>query len=158
MFAARTGLHHHVGQLLVHNIQRLCRHLLPALHRSFRGHHRELHLWNEEVCALLCLYAILKTVTLHDLANRSIKFFMTHYRFEKDIEDMLGHAPNRYWKIMWRAVSPLLLICLLIYYIVNYVQGGTPTYQAWHKETVSWILLFSAQGYVCRPSLTTPSL
>lgn len=56
---------------------------------------------------------------------------------------MLGHAPNLYWKIMWRAISPLLLIALLIYYIVNYVLGGTPTYQAWDKETVSWILLFS---------------
>uniref|UniRef100_H2SKA2 Transporter n=1 Tax=Takifugu rubripes TaxID=31033 RepID=H2SKA2_TAKRU len=55
-------------------------------------------------------------------------------RFEKDIEDMLGHAPNLYWKIMWLAVSPLLLICLLLYYIINYILGGTPTYQAWNKH------------------------
>lgn len=75
------------------------------------------------------------------LANRSIKFFIPYYRFEKDIEDMLGHAPNIYWKIMWRAVSPLLLIALLIYYIVNYIMGGTVTYQAWVKENVSWMLL-----------------
>lgn len=50
---------------------------------------------------------------------------------------MLGHAPNLYWKIMWVAVSPLLLISLLIYYIVNYILGGTPTYQAWNKDLVS---------------------
>lgn len=55
-------------------------------------------------------------------------------RFSKDIEDMLGHAPNLYWKVMWGAVSPLLLISLLIFYIINYIQGGTPTYQAWNKE------------------------
>ncbi|KAM8869561.1 sodium- and chloride-dependent transporter XTRP3 [Spinachia spinachia] len=55
-------------------------------------------------------------------------------RFEKDIEDMLGHRPNWYWKIMWAGVSPLLLITLFIVYIVNYIQGGTPTYQAWNKE------------------------
>ncbi|KAM6936515.1 sodium- and chloride-dependent transporter XTRP3 [Lycodopsis pacificus] len=55
-------------------------------------------------------------------------------RFEKDIEDMLGHRPNWYWKIMWAGVSPLLLITLFIVYIVNYIQGGTPTYQAWDKE------------------------
>uniref|UniRef100_A0A3Q2D3L9 Transporter n=1 Tax=Cyprinodon variegatus TaxID=28743 RepID=A0A3Q2D3L9_CYPVA len=55
-------------------------------------------------------------------------------RFEKDIEDMLGHRPNWYWKIMWAGVSPLLLICLFVFYVVNYIQGGTPTYQAWNKD------------------------
>ncbi|XP_051576160.1 sodium- and chloride-dependent transporter XTRP3-like [Myxocyprinus asiaticus] len=55
-------------------------------------------------------------------------------RFEKDIEDMLGHRPNWYWKIMWAAVSPVLLISLFIFYIINYIQGGTPTYQAWDKH------------------------
>ncbi|XP_051999665.1 sodium- and chloride-dependent transporter XTRP3-like [Xyrauchen texanus] len=55
-------------------------------------------------------------------------------RFEKDIEDMLGHRPNWYWKIMWAGVSPVLLISLFIFYIINYIQGGTPTYQAWDKH------------------------
>lgn len=55
-------------------------------------------------------------------------------RFEKDIEDMLGHRPNWYWKIMWAGTSPLLLIALFIFYIINYIKGGTPTYQAWNKE------------------------
>ncbi|XP_071326221.1 sodium- and chloride-dependent transporter XTRP3-like [Trachinotus anak] len=55
-------------------------------------------------------------------------------RFEKDIEDMLGHRPNWYWKIMWAGTSPILLIALFIFYIVKYIQGGTPTYQAWNKE------------------------
>ncbi|KAM7382349.1 hypothetical protein PAMP_002082 [Pampus punctatissimus] len=55
-------------------------------------------------------------------------------RFEKDIEDMLGHRPHWYWKIMWTVVSPLLLITIFIFYIVNYILGGTPTYQAWNKE------------------------
>ncbi|XP_068188964.1 sodium- and chloride-dependent transporter XTRP3-like [Antennarius striatus] len=55
-------------------------------------------------------------------------------RFEKDIEDMLGHSPNWYWKIMWAGTSPILLIVIFIFYIVNYIQGGTPTYQAWNKE------------------------
>ncbi|XP_071239711.1 sodium- and chloride-dependent transporter XTRP3-like isoform X1 [Salvelinus alpinus] len=55
-------------------------------------------------------------------------------RFEKDVEDMLGHRLNWYWKIMLAGVSPILLITLFIFYIVNYIQGGTPTYQAWNKE------------------------
>ncbi|RXN27524.1 sodium- and chloride-dependent transporter XTRP3 [Labeo rohita] len=52
----------------------------------------------------------------------------------KDIEDMLGHRPNWYWKVMWAAISPLLLFSLFIFYIINYIQGGTPTYQAWDKN------------------------
>ncbi|XP_056142732.1 sodium- and chloride-dependent transporter XTRP3-like [Lampris incognitus] len=55
-------------------------------------------------------------------------------RFEKDIEDMLGHKPNWYWKSMWIAVSPLILIALFLFYIVSYIQGGTPTYRAWDKD------------------------
>lgn len=49
---------------------------------------------------------------------------------------MLGHRLNWYWKIMLAGVSPILLIALFIFYIVNYIQGGTPTYQAWNKELV----------------------
>lgn len=68
----------------------------------------------------------------------------THSRFEKDIEDMLGHRPSWYWKIMWAGTSPLLLIALFIFYIINYIQGGSPTYQAWNKELVSFgFFLFS---------------
>lgn len=67
---------------------------------------------------------------------------------------MLGHTPNLYWKIMWRAISPLLIIALLIYYIVNYIMGGAPTYQAWDKDRVSWILLLSMHGCMC--PLSTP--
>ncbi|KAM9513143.1 sodium- and chloride-dependent transporter XTRP3 isoform 1-T2 [Salvelinus alpinus] len=55
-------------------------------------------------------------------------------KFEKDVEDMLGHRLNWYWKIMLAGVSPILLIALFLFYIVNYIQGGTPTYQAWNKE------------------------
>ncbi|XP_077382456.1 sodium- and chloride-dependent transporter XTRP3A-like isoform X2 [Festucalex cinctus] len=55
-------------------------------------------------------------------------------RFEKDIEDMLGHRPNWYLKILWAIISPFLLIFLFIFYVVNYIRGGPPTYQAWDKE------------------------
>uniref|UniRef100_A0A8D0D5Z5 Transporter n=1 Tax=Sander lucioperca TaxID=283035 RepID=A0A8D0D5Z5_SANLU len=67
----------------------------------------------------------------------SVSYIYGIKRFEKDIEDMLGYRPNWYWKITWAGISPLLLITLFIVYIVNYIQGGTPTYQAWNKELVS---------------------
>uniref|UniRef100_UPI0037E739EF sodium- and chloride-dependent transporter XTRP3-like n=1 Tax=Semicossyphus pulcher TaxID=241346 RepID=UPI0037E739EF len=65
----------------------------------------------------------------------SVSYIYGIKRFEKDIEDMLGHRPNLYWKIMWVVVSPVLLIALFIFYIINYIQGGTPTYKAWNKYT-----------------------
>lgn len=68
---------------------------------------------------------------------------LTCFRFEKDIEDMIGHRPNWYLKIMWLVVSPVLLIVLFIYYIVNYILGGSPTYQAWNKEIVSQVWIFN---------------
>ncbi|KAL4657418.1 sodium- and chloride-dependent transporter XTRP3-like [Arapaima gigas] len=55
-------------------------------------------------------------------------------QFEKDIEDMIGHRPNWYWKIAWACVSPLIIITLFIFYIISYIMGGTPTYQAWNKD------------------------
>lgn len=56
---------------------------------------------------------------------------------------MLGHRPHWYWKIMWAGVSPLLLITLFLFYIVNYIRGGTPTYQAWDKDLVSrWLIAY----------------
>uniref|UniRef100_A0AAQ5YL14 Transporter n=1 Tax=Amphiprion ocellaris TaxID=80972 RepID=A0AAQ5YL14_AMPOC len=81
-------------------------------------------------------------------------------RFEKDIEDMLGHRPNWYWKIMWVAISPLLLIVLFVFYIVNYIMGGTPTYQAWDKEECSLAVIVTVTLCRClillQKSLTNP--
>lgn len=56
---------------------------------------------------------------------------------------MIGHRPNWYWKIMWAAVSPLVLIFIFIFYIVNYIRGGTPTYQAWNKDLVKLVFFLS---------------
>jgi len=67
---------------------------------------------------------------------------------------MLGHRPNWYWKIMLAGVSPLLIITLIVLFLVNYIRGGTPTYQAWNKELVSWgsFLLLTEVLYFLLPS------
>lgn len=67
---------------------------------------------------------------------------------------MLGHRLNWYWKIMLAGVSPILLIALFIFYIVNYIQGGTPTYQAWNKELVRPLYL---QYLINTPVITLTS-
>ncbi|XP_027728323.1 sodium- and chloride-dependent transporter XTRP3 isoform X2 [Vombatus ursinus] len=52
-------------------------------------------------------------------------------RFENDLQVMTGCKLSWYWKIMWAFVSPLLIISLLIFYLVDYILAGTLTYQAW---------------------------
>uniref|UniRef100_A0A8C4SSU3 Transporter n=1 Tax=Erpetoichthys calabaricus TaxID=27687 RepID=A0A8C4SSU3_ERPCA len=54
-------------------------------------------------------------------------------RFEKDISVMIGHLPHWYWRVTWSIVSPLLIVGLLIFYMIDYITGGTPTYQAWDE-------------------------
>ncbi|XP_036394448.1 sodium- and chloride-dependent transporter XTRP3-like [Megalops cyprinoides] len=81
----------------------------------------------------------------------SVSYIYGLRRFEKDVEDMLGHRPNWYWKIMWAAVSPLLLIGLFMFYIVNYIMGGTPTYQVWDKysgQSVTMAYPAFAQAFI----------
>ncbi|XP_072416467.1 sodium- and chloride-dependent transporter XTRP3A-like isoform X1 [Chiloscyllium punctatum] len=53
-------------------------------------------------------------------------------RFRKDIEKMMGRKPNWYWVVTWVFVSPVLIIGLVIFYIVDYSITGTLTYTAWN--------------------------
>ncbi|XP_006012768.1 sodium- and chloride-dependent transporter XTRP3 isoform X3 [Latimeria chalumnae] len=55
-------------------------------------------------------------------------------RFEKDVEAMIGHKPNWYWKIMWAFVSPVLIIGMFGFYISDYITKGAATYQAWEPS------------------------
>ncbi|XP_043921460.1 sodium- and chloride-dependent transporter XTRP3 [Protopterus annectens] len=55
-------------------------------------------------------------------------------RFSSDIELMLGHKLSWYWKIMWSVISPLLIISLFIFYIIDYILAGQLRYQAWDSH------------------------
>nr|XP_020842986.1 sodium- and chloride-dependent transporter XTRP3 isoform X2 [Phascolarctos cinereus] len=52
-------------------------------------------------------------------------------RFENDLQVMTGCKLNWYWKIMWAFVSPLLIISLFIFYLMDYILTGNLKYQAW---------------------------
>ncbi|CAH2283390.1 sodium- and chloride-dependent transporter XTRP3 isoform X3 [Pelobates cultripes] len=51
--------------------------------------------------------------------------------FENDLKIMNGVKLGLYWKIMWGFVSPLLIISLFIFYLVDYIMAGTLQYKAW---------------------------
>ncbi|XP_028926704.1 sodium- and chloride-dependent transporter XTRP3 isoform X1 [Ornithorhynchus anatinus] len=52
-------------------------------------------------------------------------------RFANDLKMMTGRKPNWYWKTMWAFVSPVLIVSLFIFYLVDYILSGTLQYQAW---------------------------
>lgn len=56
-------------------------------------------------------------------------------RFCDDIEWMTGQRPGLYWRLSWWAVSPMLLLGILLAYIVLLVQRP-PSYKAWSPQYV----------------------
>ena len=71
-------------------------------------------------------------------------------RFNKDIEDMLGHPPNIYYQIMWWVVTPALLVFVIIF---NFIQYEDPSVKYNYKPgtyyysklgvVISYLLNFS---------------
>ncbi|XP_004621449.1 sodium-dependent neutral amino acid transporter B(0)AT1 [Sorex araneus] len=51
-------------------------------------------------------------------------------RFNKDIEFMIGHKPNIFWQIMWRVVSPVLMLVIFLFFFVVKVNEEL-TYSVW---------------------------
>jgi hypothetical protein len=57
-------------------------------------------------------------------------------RFNRDIEFMIGHKPNIFWQVMWRVVSPLIMLVIVIFYLVIEVNKDL-TYSIWDPGHVS---------------------
>ncbi|KAG5842384.1 sodium- and chloride-dependent transporter XTRP3-like isoform X2 [Anguilla rostrata] len=78
-----------------------------------------------------CTFSLLLIVLIETI---SVCYIYGLKRFEKDIEDMIGHRPSWYWKIVWAAVGPIIIIGLFVFYVASYIMGGTYTYHAWDKD------------------------
>uniref|UniRef100_UPI00358EC6F6 sodium-dependent neutral amino acid transporter B(0)AT1-like isoform X2 n=1 Tax=Myxine glutinosa TaxID=7769 RepID=UPI00358EC6F6 len=117
------------------------------------------HSWPKEaVQALVCLVFMLLALTFtqgsgnywlsvfNDFAGSVPLLFITllevlivvHvYGFErlsKDMEFMIGHRPNLFWKATICFISPLMLFVVLVAYIVDQATS-TLTYQAWNPQS-----------------------
>ncbi|KAF5926601.1 hypothetical protein HPG69_001230 [Diceros bicornis minor] len=66
--------------------------------------------------------------------QRSGNYFVT--MFIEDLKDMLGFAPNRCYYYMWKYISPLMLLSLLIASVVN-MGLSPPGYNAWIEDKAS---------------------
>ena len=57
-------------------------------------------------------------------------------RFNDDIVFMIGHKPNIFWQIMWRVISPAVMLFILIAFIVDKVSEDL-IYKSWDPESVN---------------------
>ena len=60
-------------------------------------------------------------------------------RFNDDIVFMIGHKPNLFWQIMWRLISPAVMLFILISFIVDKVSEEL-VYKSWDPESVNNLL------------------
>ncbi|KAF4091643.1 hypothetical protein AMELA_G00039240 [Ameiurus melas] len=67
------------------------------------------------------------------LENVAVAWVYGTEKFFEDLKDMLGFTPFRYYYYMWKYITPLLLLALLI---ASAIQLGTspPSYRAWIQE------------------------
>ncbi|XP_004845187.1 sodium-dependent neutral amino acid transporter B(0)AT1 isoform X1 [Heterocephalus glaber] len=54
-------------------------------------------------------------------------------RFNKDIEFMIGHKPNIFWQVMWRLVSPLIMLVIFLFFFVIQVSKEL-VYSVWNPS------------------------
>ncbi|XP_059615994.1 sodium-dependent dopamine transporter isoform X2 [Phlebotomus argentipes] len=62
-------------------------------------------------------YSILIAVFFEAIA---VSWIYGVQRFCDDIEDMIGFAPGRYWRVCWKFVAPLFLLFIIVYGLIMY--------------------------------------
>ncbi|CAK9291576.1 unnamed protein product [Gordionus sp. m RMFG-2023] len=118
------------------------------------------------MCALLCLLGIpsvaqggMYVLQLIDHYSAAfslmvislLELFAINYvygteKFMMDIEIMINKKPSAYWKILWRYVTPAIIIGLLISSIVYFeplTYNDTYTYPQW-ATVVGWLLALAS--------------
>ncbi|XP_006774778.1 PREDICTED: sodium-dependent neutral amino acid transporter B(0)AT2 [Myotis davidii] len=68
--------------------------------------------------------------------NIAVSFVYGTDKFMEDLRDMMGFAPYRYFYYLWKYITPLVLLSLLIISIVNMILSP-PGYDAWNKDKAS---------------------
>lgn len=56
-------------------------------------------------------------------------------RFNNDIKFMIGHKPNFFWQIMWRVISPAVMLFILCFFVVGKVSEEL-VYKSWDPQSV----------------------
>jgi len=68
----------------------------------------------------------------------SVMYVYGHQRFTRDIEHMTGVRPGLYWQIMWRFVSPALMLVIIVWSIY-FMFNNKPTYTGWDGDNAKGV-------------------
>ncbi|XP_028317057.1 sodium-dependent neutral amino acid transporter B(0)AT1-like isoform X2 [Gouania willdenowi] len=55
-------------------------------------------------------------------------------RFNEDIKFMIGHKPSILWQLSWRFLSPIIILVILVFYLINQAQEKL-TYLVWDPNS-----------------------
>ncbi|KAJ7379135.1 hypothetical protein OS493_017633 [Desmophyllum pertusum] len=85
----------------------------------------------------LVLIAFLETV--------GIGWFYGIERFCTDIENMIGHRPNMYYRLCWKYISPAIIGVIFIWFCIDWtgISYNDVQYPGW-AEFLGWMLCISA--------------
>ncbi|XP_052008023.1 sodium-dependent neutral amino acid transporter B(0)AT2-like [Xyrauchen texanus] len=67
------------------------------------------------------------------LENIAVAWVYGTEKFFEDLKDMLGFTPYRFYYYMWKFVTPILLLGLLVASIIQLVLSP-PSYSAWNQQ------------------------
>ncbi|CAD5125285.1 DgyrCDS13529 [Dimorphilus gyrociliatus] len=93
-------------------------------------------------------YSILFAVFFESLA---VSWFYGVERFSDDIKDMLGFRPGIYWRVCWKFIAPVFIMCIMVFGFVMYeplAYDKNYIYPGW-ANGVGWCLALSS--ILCMP-------
>ncbi|MGH0177206.1 UNVERIFIED_CONTAM: hypothetical protein FKN15_010023 [Acipenser sinensis] len=78
-----------------------------------------------------------------------IAWFYGVGRFSDDIEEMIGHRPGLYWRMCWKYVSPLFLLCMVVISFGTFKPPyyGTYVFPVW-ANIIGWCVAISSMAMV----------
>ncbi|MGH0125596.1 UNVERIFIED_CONTAM: hypothetical protein FKN15_010362 [Acipenser sinensis] len=78
-----------------------------------------------------------------------IAWFYGVGRFSDDIEEMIGHRPGLYWRLCWKYVSPLFLLCMVVISFGTFKPPyyGTYVFPVW-ANIIGWCVAISSMAMV----------
>lgn len=74
-----------------------------------------------------------------------IGWFYGIEQFCTDIENMIGHRPNMYFRLCWKFISPLIIFVIFVWFCVDWtgISYNGKQYPGW-AEFLGWMLCISA--------------
>ncbi|KAJ6601511.1 Sodium-dependent serotonin transporter, partial [Pseudolycoriella hygida] len=85
------------------------------------------------------------------ISGSGVFWFYGVDNFSKDIEEMIGHKPGIFWRVCWTYISPIFLLIIFVFSLLEYdkMLGDEYRYPEW-STAVGWILTMSS--ILCIPT------